>query len=119
LSDTGAENLIGRRDEQKALSRLVRSASEGRGALLILGPAGIGKTALLHDAVATATNTHLVTVTGVESEMELPYASLHLLSQSLLADDKDLISTLPTIQRVAFETALGLSPGPPPLAGAG
>ena len=49
-----AEQIIGRRTELQALARFIEAVPAGGRALLMEGDAGIGKTALLHDAVRTA-----------------------------------------------------------------
>jgi hypothetical protein len=47
---------------------------------------------------------------GVQSEMELAFASLHQLCAPML----DRLSPLPGPQGDAMRTAFGISPGPPP-----
>src|SRR5262249_30694628 len=51
-----------------------------------------------------------VQAVGVESEMELPFASMHQLCVPLLGS----VQRLPPPQRAALETAFGLIEGPPP-----
>lgn len=46
--------------------------------VVILGEAGVGKTALLRHAVGKARGFKVVQIAGIESEMELPFAGLHL-----------------------------------------
>ena len=60
--------------------------------LVLRGEAGIGKTALLRYLVASASDLTVVQAVGVESEMELAYASLH----QLCAPQQRTGSTLPT-----------------------
>ena len=48
--------------------------------------------------------------TGVETEMELPFAGLH----ALFADACDALDRLPEAQAGALRVALGLAAGPPP-----
>ncbi len=73
----GRRRLCDRRRERAALDRLLATVREGRsGVLLLRGEAGIGKTALVDHAVATASGLRVARVTGVESEMELTYAGL-------------------------------------------
>jgi predicted ATP-dependent serine protease len=76
--------------------------------LVVRGEPGIGKTALLAYLVGSASDLTVVRANGVESEMELPYASLHQLCASLL----DRLERLPAPQRQALEIVFGLSPGP-------
>jgi predicted ATPase len=84
-------------------------ASEGR-TLLIHGEAGIGKTALLNYVVAAAADMRLLHAAGVESEMELPFASLHQLCLPLL----DAVEQIPPPQRDALEVAFGRTAGAAP-----
>ncbi|MFJ8625928.1 AAA family ATPase [Kitasatospora sp. NPDC093550] len=99
--------LYGREDEQAAVDGLLDAARAGRsGVLLLRGEAGIGKTALLDDAVARAGETfRVIRATGVEYEAELPYAGLSL----LLAPGLDRLDALPGPQRRALEAAFGLA----------
>ena len=78
--------------------------------LLIHGEAGIGKTALLSYAVASAADMRILHAAGVESEMELAFASLHQLCAPLL----DAVEQLPPPQRGALEVAFGQAVGPAP-----
>jgi predicted ATP-dependent serine protease len=72
--------LIGRAAEQEQLRDLIRGARAGRsGKLVLQGEAGIGKTALLEDAIAAADGFRVMRVAGVESEMTLGFAALHRL----------------------------------------
>lgn len=102
--------LHGRLAEQAAIDALLSQARQGHsGALVITGEAGIGKTALLDYAAAHSDGMRLLRGTGVESEAELPFASLHLLLSPVL----DHLDGLPDRQRAALSGALGLgSPGP-------
>jgi hypothetical protein len=76
-STAGSETqLRGRHAETGALHRLVANARAGTSGVLVLrGEAGIGKTALLDYLEATASDCRLVRASGVESEMELPFAA--------------------------------------------
>jgi DNA-binding CsgD family transcriptional regulator len=65
----------------------------------------MGKTALLDYAVSHAEGCTVVGAVGVESEMELPFASLHQLCLPLLEG----LEQLPPPQRDALRTAFGLS----------
>lgn len=103
--------LQGRRAEVEQLERMLADASEGRSGVLVLrGEAGIGKTALLDDVVRRATGFTVVRATGVESEVELPYAVI----QRMCARFADRIARLPEPQLVALDTAIGRRAGPPP-----
>jgi DNA-binding CsgD family transcriptional regulator len=103
--------LRGRASECARLDRLLEAAHGGESAALVVrGEAGIGKTALLEYAAARGADCRIARATGVEAEMELPYAALHHLCLGLL----DGTTGLPAPQRDALETAFGLSPGPQP-----
>src|SRR5215211_4553375 len=104
-------SLRGRTQERALLDGLVSALREGESRSLILrGEAGIGKTALLDYLVESASNVTVARAEGVESEMELAFASLHQLCGPML-DRRD---RLPGPQRQALEIVFGLSAGAPP-----
>jgi DNA-binding CsgD family transcriptional regulator len=106
-----AQLLRGRRAECAALDRLVSGARSGKSQVLVLrGEAGIGKTALLDFVSERAPGFRVARVSGVESEMELPFAALQQLCVPVL----DRIDQLPPPQRGALEIAFGRSAGPAP-----
>ena len=78
--------------------------------LVLRGEAGVGKTALLDYAVASAEGLRVVRAVGLESEMELAFAGLHQLCGPVL----DWLPRLPAPQRAALGTAFGLATGPEP-----
>ncbi|MCW3839137.1 AAA family ATPase [Micromonospora yasonensis] len=97
--------LHGRAGEQAEIERLLAEAEAGRsGTLVIRGPAGIGKSALLDYAAERAAGMRVLRGVGVESEAMLPFAALHLLLRAGL----DRIHTLPAAQATALNAALGL-----------
>ncbi|SCF34261.1 regulatory protein, luxR family [Micromonospora viridifaciens] len=97
--------LYGRAGEQAKIERLLAEARAGRsGTLVVRGPAGIGKSALLDHAAERAEGMRVVRGVGVESEATLPFAALHLLLRTGL----DRIHTLPDAQATALNGALGL-----------
>jgi DNA-binding CsgD family transcriptional regulator/tetratricopeptide (TPR) repeat protein len=103
--------LEGRTRECALLDGLVGAIRQGESQSLVLrGDAGIGKTALLEYLIESASDLTVVRAVGVESEMELAYASLHQLCVPLL----DRLERLPAPQRQALEIVFGLSSGPPP-----
>src|SRR2546421_7338268 len=106
-----APELTGRRSERDLLDRLIEAvrAAESR-ALVVRGEPGVGKTALLDYIVEHASGCRVARAAGIQSEMELAYASLH----QLLAPMRDRLEPLPDPQRDALRTAFGLSPGPAP-----
>jgi AAA ATPase domain len=106
-----AERLLGRQRERAVLERLLDTARDGHGAVLVVhGDPGVGKTALLEYAVETAREFRIARTVGVQGEMELDYAAL----QQLCSPTLELIDRLPEPQRAALAVALGLSDGPAP-----
>jgi len=102
--------LYGRDAERLALADLLDGARASRsGVLLLVGEAGIGKSALLADTVADAIDMRLVRAAGVESESELPYAGLHQLLRPL----QGMLGDIPPPQADALGAALGLRTGAP------
>ena len=103
--------LRGRASECALLDDLVSAIRRGESRSLVLrGEAGIGKSALLEYLTASASDVTVVRAAGVESEMELAYASLHQLCGPLL----DRLDRLPAPQRQAMEIVFGLSAGGAP-----
>jgi DNA-binding CsgD family transcriptional regulator len=106
---SSAGRLVGRDRERELLDRLLDSARERRGGVLVLhGEAGVGKTALLDSASEAASEFRIARTSGVEGEMELPFAAIQQLSSPFLG----LMSRLPLPQREALDVALGLGTGP-------
>src|SRR5689334_16057956 len=101
--------LRGRGVGCEALDRLLARARHGEsGALLVRGPAGIGKSALLDYGAERAERHFAVVRAGrVESEMELPFAGVHQLCAPML----DLVDRLPAPQAEALWTAFGMRAG--------
>src|SRR5690242_21905957 len=103
--------LAGRGAQGARLDRLLADARAGQSAVLVLrGEPGIGKTALLGYAAGNAEGFQVARATGVESEMELPFAGLHQLCGPMLSG----LRRLPSPQRDALGTAFGLTPGAQP-----
>jgi DNA-binding CsgD family transcriptional regulator len=103
--------LRGRVSECALLDNLVSAVRRGESRSLVLrGEAGIGKTALLEYLIASAPDLTVVRAVGVESEMELAFASLHQLCGPLL----DRLDRLPPPQRQAMEIVFGKSAGAAP-----
>ncbi|SCE80992.1 regulatory protein, luxR family [Micromonospora purpureochromogenes] len=102
--------LHGRAKEQAEIDRLLEGARKGRsGTLVMRGPAGIGKSALVEYAAGRAAGMRVLRGVGVESEAALPFAALHLLLRAGL----DRIHALPDAQATALRSALGLCDAPP------
>src|SRR3712207_2712819 len=91
--------------ETARLDRLIADVRAGSSAVLVLrGAAGIGKTALLDHVAEEAADCRVVRASGVQSEMEIPYAGLHQLCAPLLRT----LERLPPSQRDALRAVLGL-----------
>lgn len=103
--------LIGRRAETALLDRLIEEVRSGDSqALVVHGEPGVGKTALLDYVAGQAQGYRVARGSGVQSEMELPFAGLHQLWAPLL----DRLDDLSAPQAEALRTAFGVSAGPPP-----
>jgi len=75
-----APPFLGRSRERHELDRRLDRVRGGHSVVWVLrGEAGIGKTALLHHCARQAAGCRVVWVTGVQSELELPFAALHQL----------------------------------------
>ena len=99
--------LLGREQERLAIDRVLTDARAGRsGVLALVGEPGIGKTALLEHAVTSAKGMQVLRARGVESEAEVPFASLAELLRPALAG----IDRIPAPQAKALSGALALSP---------
>jgi DNA-binding CsgD family transcriptional regulator len=102
--------LVGREGVLRRVTALLDEARRGRSATLVLvGDAGLGKTALLEEASRLAGDLRILAATGVESELELPFASLHELFRPVL----DRLPGLPGPQARALGAALALEEGEP------
>ena len=102
--------MVGRADQCAQVDELLESARNGLGgALVVRGEAGVGKTSLLDYAVDRAEGFRVARLTGLELEQDLGFAMLH----RLLAPMLDRIGQLPSVQRDALSSALGLAAGPP------
>ena len=100
--------LAGRDREQTRLIGVLEEARRGVSrTLAVVGEPGAGKTALLAYAQEQAPDLYTLTSVGVESESELPYASLHELLSPLV----DRIPRLAPVQAHALAAALALEQG--------
>lgn len=101
--------IVGRDPELSRIRDLVGSARGGQGgALVIAGEAGIGKSALVREALADYS--HSRWLQGAETERDLPYAALGALCTPYL----DRLDVLSDAHRTALEIALGLRQGDAP-----
>lgn len=108
---TRTAGLTGRDAEFTVLESLIAAVRVGKSRVLVVhGEAGVGKSALLDQLAGHAQSCRVGRVTGVESEMELPFAGLHQLCAPLL----DQLERLPAPQRDALRVTFGLAPGPVP-----
>jgi ATP/maltotriose-dependent transcriptional regulator MalT len=101
------EKLVGRAREQAHIDRLIDGARKGdSGTLILSGPPGIGKTALLSYATREASGSAVLSARGVESESELPFSAL----SELFRPVNRLLECIPEPQREALSAAIGLAP---------
>src|SRR3954470_23782324 len=106
-----AKVLQGRRVEREALQRLLDAVRRGQSRVLVVsGEPGVGKTALLESAIRSTSGFRVARAVGVESEMELAFATLQQLCAPLL----DRLDRLPAPQRDALGVAFGLRAGDAP-----
>jgi DNA-binding CsgD family transcriptional regulator len=111
MSVTRPPGFLGRMSERGLLDRLLADARASRsGVLVIRGEAGIGKTALLRYVARQAAGFRVAQATGVQAEMELPFAGIHQLCSPLLGR----LEQLPGPQVGALRVALGLASGDVP-----
>ena len=102
--------LVGRDRERHLIEGLIAGSRVGQSAVLVLvGEAGIGKTALLDDVLAAVGNMRVLRATGIESEYELPFSAL----QQLLGPALVHLDRIPSPQADALAVALALRPGIP------
>lgn len=100
--------LHGRDTERARLAAVIDAARDGRaGALIVSGEAGVGKSALLEDALGLAAGMQVLRAQGLESESPLAFAGLHQLLGPVLA----LLERLPAPQARALRVAFGQEEG--------
>ena len=107
-----ALSLIGRERELGAVATLLDDV-HGRGStLLVRGEAGIGKSSLLGEAAALARlrGFRVLSASGTQSEMDLPFSGLHQLLHPIF----DQARQLPDPQRLALQAAFAMVDAPPP-----
>ncbi|MGW3071785.1 MULTISPECIES: helix-turn-helix transcriptional regulator [unclassified Kitasatospora] len=97
--------LVGRHQQVGLLTRLLSESRSRGSAVLVRGPAGIGKTALLAEAavLAEASGYRVLRTSGVEAERGIPYAGLRMLLRPLAAGTAELAAP----HRQALEAAQG------------
>jgi DNA-binding CsgD family transcriptional regulator len=105
------DGLRGRKRECALLDDLLGAIRRGESrSLILLGEAGIGKTALLDYLVESASDLTVARAMGVESQMELAFAALHQLCAPMLK----WLERLPPAQRDALQTTFGVREGAAP-----
>src|SRR4051794_40931899 len=83
---------------------MLQAARDGRAtSVLIRGEAGMGKSALLEDTAAHATQVRVLRTAGLEAESALAFAALHRLLRPAL----DGLPGVPAPQRRALRVAFG------------
>ncbi|MFC0551251.1 AAA family ATPase [Planotetraspora thailandica] len=103
--------LLGRASECAVLDQMIAAVRMGESRVLVVhGAPGVGKSALLEYAENSAAGMRVLRAVGVESEMELAFATLHQLCAPLL----DRLEHLPAPQRDALERVFGMRGGTPP-----
>src|SRR5215472_10680702 len=99
VSTGGAVRLVGRGLESAVLEQFLTAVRGGESRALVLhGEPGVGKTALLEFLVQRAADFRVISVSGVQSEMELAFAGLHQICAPLL----DRLATVPAPQAAAL-----------------
>ena len=108
VTEGPAEVLHGRSVEREVLERLLEAVRDGQSRVLVVcGEPGVGKTALVESAISSASGLRVMRAVGVESEMELAFATL----QQLCAPMLDRLDRLPVPQQEALGVAFGLRAG--------
>ena len=108
-SSPAATVFVGRQAELARVAAGLRSAERGElGALVVRGPAGIGKSTLCRQVAASARERGWLVVTVAATLDSGPYASLVAAVEQLLGHDRTLLDTLPAPARstLAALTAL-------------
>jgi DNA-binding CsgD family transcriptional regulator len=106
----GGDRLVGRLAEQALIAERLDDSQSGA-AILLRGPAGVGKSALVEDTVRRAgSSRHVLRTAGTWSETELAMAGLYQLLQPLFP----LAPHIPEQRQAALRIAFGISAGPPP-----
>jgi DNA-binding CsgD family transcriptional regulator len=109
---TTIDRLLGRQAESDLIASFLAAAADtGRG-LLIVGQAGVGKTALLSAAAdaAVAAGTRVLRAEAVEFEADVSFSGLNQALMPLVAE----FDGLAQLHREALIVALGLGEGSPP-----
>ena len=108
---TAPANLVGRDDDCRRVRALLDDSETG-GALVLVGEAGMGKTALLTEIAGAlaADGARVCRASGVQFESDVGYSALN----QLLFGLSDAFEHLDEAHRTALRTALGFAAGPAP-----
>jgi DNA-binding CsgD family transcriptional regulator len=110
-NDTTRSGLLVGRDAEQALIAARLADREDGAAILVRGPAGIGKTALVDEAIRRAgPSRRILRIVGNSPETGMPMAGLYQLLQPLLP----LAHLIPEPRQAALRVAFGISAGAPP-----
>jgi DNA-binding CsgD family transcriptional regulator len=102
-------DIYGRSAERPVIASLVDGARSSRsGVLVLLGPAGVGKSTLLDEALGDGGDLCVLRARGVESEAEFAFAALHQLLRPVLPQ----VDRVPEHQSRALRVAIGMEEGP-------
>lgn len=100
--------ILGRELEQKELLTFLADAEIGAGALVVRGSPGIGKTALINDALNSIADRALVVrIRGIASEVSFPYGAVAEVCGALT----ERLDPLPAPQRAAIQHLLSIAGG--------
>ncbi|MEA2428014.1 MAG: hypothetical protein QOF37_1642, partial [Thermoleophilaceae bacterium] len=103
--------LLEREAELEAMAAVVRRLGEGRGSLVLMeGPAGTGKTALLDElrAAAQADGVRVLSAHGTELGRDVPFGVVRHLLEPVVRHGGDQFSAgLAPLARPVFDAALG------------
>jgi DNA-binding CsgD family transcriptional regulator len=103
--DVSAARLVGRDLERAVLAGMLADLPLRGAALVVRGEPGIGKSALVAEAVRAAARqgTLVLSASGVQSEADLPFAGLHQLLRPVMT----CLDRLPPRQQTALGAAFG------------
>jgi DNA-binding CsgD family transcriptional regulator len=108
IRPVSGQGLVARETECARIESLIDAARRGEsGSIVVTGEPGVGKTALLRHAAASATGLRVLRTEGVEPEADLPFAGLH----RLLLPVAGMLDSVSSVQADALRGALGLGPG--------
>jgi len=103
-----AEPFVGRMTELSALTEAYGRASSGcAGIMFVVGPAGIGKTALVRAFLAAAAPAVVISASGDEAEAALPWGVLSQLASGAPAGQRESLAQLAELTAEADSVAVG------------